>query len=68
MVSSNFTMVDLSAECKKSVHTDFMYRSISVVVREAALKRVEVSSSFSISASFNVLNRSASLLSYLDNK
>lgn len=47
LLSINFTMVSRSAAFKKEVHTDFIYKSIKVVVRLAALKSVGVSSSLS---------------------
>lgn len=45
---------------------DFMYKSINVVVRDAPRKRVEVSSSRSISTSLSVFINSASLFLDLD--
>ena len=53
------------AVCKKSVHTLFIYRSISEVVRLAALNNVLVSSSRSTSNRLRADKSSASFLSNL---
>lgn len=47
LLSINFTIVSRRAAFKNEVQTDFMYKSIKVVVRLAALNNVGVSSSFS---------------------
>lgn len=47
LLSISFTIVSRKAAFKNEIQTDFIYKSIKVVVRLAALNNVGVSSSFS---------------------